>query len=292
MHTDELEIDDSLVRRLLAAQFPHWADLPIERVEHAGTDNAIYRLGDDLAVRLPRIHWAAGQPEKEHEWLPKLAPLLPLPIPVPLALGAPGGGYPWHWSLCPWLEGETASLDRVADTRQLAADLAQFVAALRRIDPAGGPIASRGGPLAPLADEILEVIGSLRGEFDADAVTAVWNAALDAPPWDGPPVWTHGDLDPRNLLVAHGRLSGVIDLSGVGVGDPACDVASAWKVLPTQVRAIFREALSVDAATWERGRGWVIQQAVMILSYYTLETNAVLVLEACRWLNEVLSSPG
>jgi aminoglycoside phosphotransferase (APT) family kinase protein len=289
MHADEVEADESLVRRLLAAQFPHWADFPIKPVFPAGTDNAIYRLGDDLAVRLPRIHWAAGQPEKEHEWLPKLAPLLPLPIPVPLALGAPGEGYPWHWSVCPWLKGETASLDRVADARQLADDLAQFVAALRRIDPTGGPAASRGGPLAPLADEVREVIVSLRRKLDANAVTAVWKAALEAPHWAGPPMWTHGDLDPRNLLVTHGRLSGVIDLSGLGVGDPACDVAAAWKVLPAEVRDIFRDALSVDEATWARSRGWVVTQAVMILSYYTLETNAVLVLEARRWLGEVLA---
>jgi aminoglycoside phosphotransferase (APT) family kinase protein len=289
MHADELEIDEPLVRRLLAVQFPRWADLPLEAVLPVGTDNAIYRLGDDLALRLPRIHWAAGHPEKEHEWLPKLAPLLPLPIPVPLALGDPGEGYPWHWSVCSWLEGETASLDRVTDARQLADDLARFVAALRRIDPTGAPPASRGGPLAPLAGEIREVIASLRGELDADTVTAVWETALGAPPWDGPPVWTHGDLDPRNLLVTQGRLSGVIDLSGLGVGDPACDIAAAWKVLPAEVRDIFRGALSVDDATWARSQGWVVQQAVMILSYYTLETNSVLVLEARRWLEEVLA---
>jgi aminoglycoside phosphotransferase (APT) family kinase protein len=289
MHADEVVTDESLVRRLLTAQFPEWSALPIERVEPAGTDNAIYRLGNDLAVRLPRIHWAAEHPEKEHEWLPKLAPRLPLPIPVPLALGAPGEGYPWHWSVCPWLDGETVSFDRVADVRELAADLAQFVAALRRIDPVGGPLASRGVPLAPLADEIRETIVSLQGELDADAVTAVWNTALDAPSWDGPPMWTHGDLDPRNLLVTQGRLSAVIDLSGLGVGDPACDIGAAWKVLPAGARDVFRAALSVDNATWARSRGWVVQQAVMILSYYTLDTNAVLVLEARRWLEEVLA---
>ncbi len=139
MHADEVDTDVPLVRRLLAAQFPHWADLPIEPVHSAGTDNAIYRLGDDLAVRLPRIDRATRQVDKEHEWMPRLAPHLPLAIPVPLARGIPGEGYPWHWSIAPWLEGENATIERIADLRQAATDLAQFVTALQRIDPAGGP---------------------------------------------------------------------------------------------------------------------------------------------------------
>ena len=130
MHADEVDIDVALVRRLLAAQFPQWADLPIEPVRSAGTDNAIYRLGDEMAVRLPRIHWAVGQVDKEQEWLPKLAPHLPLAIPVPLAKGIPGEGYPWNWSVYPWLEGENATIERIADPRQAATELAQFIAAM------------------------------------------------------------------------------------------------------------------------------------------------------------------
>ena len=139
MHADEVETDVFLVRQLLAEQFPHWAELPIQPVLSAGTDNAIYRLGDNMAVRLPRIHWATGQVEKEHHWLPRLAPLLPLAIPVPLAMGSPGAGYPWHWSVCQWLEGENATIERIADPRQAAQKLAQFITALQGIDPTGGP---------------------------------------------------------------------------------------------------------------------------------------------------------
>src|SRR6266498_3638469 len=139
MHADELDIDVSLVRRLLTAQFPRWARLSIEPVQSAGTDNALYRLGDHMVLRLPRILRATGQVEKEHQWLPRLAPLLPLAIPVPLAKGMPAEGYPWYWSVYRWLEGETATTQRIADPRQAATDLAQFVAALQRIDPAGGP---------------------------------------------------------------------------------------------------------------------------------------------------------
>src|SRR5712692_7460840 len=135
MHVDEVDVDVSLVRRLLAAQFPQWADLPIEPAPSAGTDNAIYRLGEDMAVRLPRIAGATGQVEKEHRWLPKLAPQLPLAIPIPLAMGSPAEGYPWHWSVTRWLEGEEATVERVSDLHQAAMDLAHFIAALQGIDP-------------------------------------------------------------------------------------------------------------------------------------------------------------
>jgi aminoglycoside phosphotransferase (APT) family kinase protein len=199
MHADEVETDVALVRRLLAAQFPRWADLPIEPVLSAGTDNAIYRLGDDMAVRLPRIHWAAGQVDKEYQWLPRLAPLLPLAIPVPFAKGTPGEGYPWDWAVNRWLEGENATLERIADPRQAATDLARFIAALRRIDTTGGPAPGqhnsfRGVPLAMRDSHTRAAIASLRDTLDTDAATAAWEAALREPAWSRPPVWIHGDL--------------------------------------------------------------------------------------------------
>src|SRR5439155_7211803 len=171
MHADEMDTDVSLVRRLLVAQFPQWADLPVEPVQSAGTDNALYRLGDDMVVRLPRIYWATGQADKEHHWLPRLAPLLPLAIPIPLAKGKPGEGYPWHWSVYRWLEGENATIERIADPRQAATDLAQFIAALQRIDTTGGPPAGRGVPLAMRDTYTREAIAALHGMIDADAVT-------------------------------------------------------------------------------------------------------------------------
>jgi len=247
-----------------------------------------------MAVRLPRIHWATGQVEKEHRWLPRLATLLPLAIPVPLAKGKPAEGYPWDWSVCRWLEGENATLERIADPRRAATELAQFIAALQRIDPTDGPPPGehnsfRGVPLTTRDESTRAAITSLAGTIDLGAVTAAWEAALRAPEWEDAPVWIHGDLDSRNLLVEQGRLSSVIDFGCLGVGDPACDVMVAWKVLSADTRDIFRAELSVDEASWARGRGWALSQALMALSYYTLETNPVLVREAHQWMAEVLA---
>src|SRR5215210_1959831 len=184
MHADEVHTDAWLVRRLLSSQFPQWADLPIEPVPSAGTDNAIYRLGEDMAVRLPRIHWAAPQVDKEHEWLPKLAPRLPLAIPVPIAKGIPVEGYPWNWSIYNWLEGEEATIEIVADPPQAANELARFIAALHGIDPTGGPLPGphnfeRGGPLTTLDARTRAAIATLHEQsmLDANAATGAWEAA-------------------------------------------------------------------------------------------------------------------
>jgi len=290
MHENEVEVDVVLVRRLLEAQFPDWAELELHPVHPAGTDNAIFRLGEGMAVRLPRIHWAAGQPAKEFEWVRRLAPYLTLEVPVPLAEGMPGEGYPWHWTVCRWLHGETALADPVADARQLASNLAGFVEALQRIDPSGAPPARRGRPLDTVDEMTRSSLDALADDPETPALTDAWEEALAAPVWGAPPVWTHGDLDLRNLVVRGGRLTGVLDVGGVGIGDPACDVAAAWKVLPVTERGAFRAALDVDDATWARARGWVVSQSVNALAYYTLENNAVLVLECRRWLTEVLAS--
>jgi len=294
MHVDEMDTDVSLVGRLLAAQFPQWAGLPIEQVRSAGTDNAIYRLGDDMAVRLPRRPGpSTGQVDKEHEWLPRLAPFLPLAIPVPLAKGKPGEGYPWHWSVCRWLEGENATSERIADLRQAATDLAQFVTALQRIDPAGGPPAGehnfgRGVPLAQRESRTREAIEALDGTLETEAVTAAWEAALQAPAWQGPPVWIHGDLSAGNLLAAQGRLSAVIDFGCLGVGDPACDLMVAWTLFSGESREAFRAALSVDDATWTRGRGWALSWALIFIPYY-LNTNPVGIGNALHTIDQVLA---
>ncbi|BAV51939.1 aminoglycoside phosphotransferase [Mesorhizobium loti] len=191
-------IDTALVRWLVAAQFPQWKDLAVRPVEFGGWDNRTLHLGDEMTVRLPSAAAYSLQVEKEHRWLPRLAPLLPPPIPVPLAMGVPAGGYPWHWSVYGWIEGETAKPDRIANLSQFAADLAGFLTALKRIDPTDGPSPGqhnffRGGPLSVYDGETRQAITALGGRIDARAASSVWEAALAAT-WQGPPVWFHGDV--------------------------------------------------------------------------------------------------
>jgi len=269
MHVDELAIDEPLVRRLVAEQFPEWANLQLARVEPAGTDNAIFRLGDMLAVRLPRIDGPPQPGGREQTWLPRLAPYLPLETHVPVAQGTPGAGYPWYWDVYTWVDGSSVGMDAI-DAVQAAGDLAGLVAALQRIDPSGAP-PGRGVTLG-----------------DDPALTEEWESALAVSPWEGPPVWHHGDLDVRNWLVRSGRIAAVIDWSCMGVGDPAVDVMVAWKLHSPEARAAFRDALPTDDATWRRARGWALSQAIGALAYYTPESNAVLYGEAESWLEQVL----
>jgi aminoglycoside phosphotransferase (APT) family kinase protein len=294
MHADELDVDPGVVRRLLAAQFPEWVDLPLEPVLPWGTENALYRLGPDMVVRLPRRRQKSERLEKEQRWLPRLAPHLPLAVPVPRAEGRPAEGYPSSWAIYSWLRGENATVEPVADPRGMATDLANFLVVLQGIDPAGGPASGehnffRGCPLALRDRSTRAAIASLASTIDADAVTAEWERALRVLQWDRDPVWIHGDLDARNLLVVEGRLSAVIDWGGLGVGDPACDVMVAWKVLDVEMREAFRVQLGIDDATWARSRGWALSQAVIAFAYYTPETNSVLVAEAEPWLAELLA---
>jgi aminoglycoside phosphotransferase (APT) family kinase protein len=293
MLANDVDTDVPLVRRLLTAQFPQWGDLSIEPVPSDGTDNALYRLGDELVVRLPRIASAVEQVEKEQGWLPRLAPLLPLAIPVPVAKGTPAEGYPWVWSVYRWLDGDNATLDRLADPTRTASDLARFVAALQRVDPTGGPSPGehnslRGVPLAARDRGTRAVIATLDDTFDTDALTAAWDAAVQTPPWHGPGVWLHGDLQVGNLLAVDGRLSAVIDFGCVGVGDPACDVTAAWLYLPTETRDTFRNELEVDDATWARGRGWALSLGLGALAYYE-RSNPVLAGIARRAIDAVLA---
>jgi aminoglycoside phosphotransferase (APT) family kinase protein len=293
MHADEVDIDISLVARLLAGQFPQWADLPLAPVQSAGTDNAIYRLGDALAVRLPRVAGATEQVDTESLWLPRLAPHLPLAIPVPLALGHPGEGYPWSWSVCGWLEGESAQSRHPVDLAQAARDLAGFIVALQRLDvvgwsPPGPPDSPRGVPLSTRDAPTRAAIAELSGRLDTGAVSAAWEAALQEPAWHGPPVWTHGDLLPGNLLVHKDRISAVLDFGCLGVGDPACDLIVAWALLSAQTREIFRAALSVDEATWGRGRGWALSIGLIALPYYQ-HTTPVFAATARRMIAEAIA---
>ena len=284
-------IDDTLVRRMVTTQFPHWADLPVRSVAAGGWDNRSFHLGDEMIVRLPSSADYAAQVEKEHRWLPKLAPLLPLPIPTPLAMGKPASGYPWRWSIYRWIDGDTATPERIRDLSGFAASLAQFLVALQRIDPTGGPAPGlhnffRGGSLTTYDAETRQAIAVLSGKIDTAAATEVWEAALRTT-CNRSPVWIHGDVSAGNLLVQEGRLSSVIDFGMLGVGDPACDLSIAWTLFDGESREAFRAMLPLDPDTWARGRAWALWKALIVAAGLA-ETNAVEASVSWRIIDRVL----
>jgi aminoglycoside phosphotransferase (APT) family kinase protein len=286
MHAGELDINAALIRRLLAGQFPQLADHSLRVVRSMGTVNAIFRLGDDLCVRLPRVErWAEGI-MKEWEWLPKLAPQLSLSIPKPLYLGVPAEGYPCPWAVYEWLDGEPYQDKLVYDESQMARDLARFIKELRGVETHGAPRAGR-RPLRELKELTSSAIAAKRGLIDRDAVSAAWSCALETPVWDGEPVWIHTDLLKSNLLMRDGRLYGVLDFGSAGIGDPAFDVVPAWSVFTAEGRRVFREALDVDEATWFRAQGYALHQALLIIPYY-VESNPGFMAMAQRTVGEVL----
>ncbi|MFE6306590.1 aminoglycoside phosphotransferase family protein [Nocardiopsis sp. NPDC057823] len=293
MGTVRPAIDHDLVRRLVDAQFPRWADLPLTRVEPGGSDHVIHRLGGELSVRLPRHAGAVGQARKEAEWLPRLAPHLPLAVPEPVAVGSPGFGYPWPWAVTRWLDGEPATVGALADSSDAAVGLAGFLTALQRFAPDAVPAASARGGLAgePLADrdrETRAAIAATADVFDAAAMTEVWEAALAAPDWRRPPVWFHGDFHTGNLLTVGGRLSAVIDFGGFGAGDPSRDLMVAFTLMSADRRADFRAALGVDGATWLRGRGWALATGLNAYTAYAA-TDARVAAQTTRQITAALA---
>jgi len=285
-------IDEPLVRRLIAEQFPGWIDLPVRPVASGGWDNRTFRLGDQMVVRLPSGQQYASQVEKALRWLPKLASALPLPIPEPLAMGKPGAGYLWKWSVYRWLPGEIAAPERINDMAQFATALGTFLKALQRTDPTGGPGPGphnfhRGGSLTIYDAEARQAIAALAPVIDAAAATQAWERALNAR-WHGSPVWLHGDVSPGNLLVEQGRLSAVIDFGMLGVGDPACDLSIAWTLFAGESRTAFRASMEADSAMWARARGWTLWKALIVAAGQA-QTNAVEAAEPLRIVKDLLT---
>ena len=276
-HSAERDVDAALVATLIAAQFPQWANLPVVQLPSAGTDHAMYRLSDDMVVRLPRMPGVARQVDTEQRWLPHLAPHLPLQVPVLLGRGVPGQGFPMQWSVYDWLDGENAFDRPIVDMRDAAIVLGGFVAALRRVDVTGGPQSFRGGPVSASGYDVRAPIRDLGadGTIDGEAATAAWEQVLALPQWAGEPGWLHGDLMPGNLLTRHGRLTGIIDFGVLGIGDPACDLIPAWYLFGGDTRELFRTAADVDDITWARGRGWALCLGLGAAHYYRTKNPAL-----------------
>jgi aminoglycoside phosphotransferase (APT) family kinase protein len=290
-----MNITPKLVKSLIAQQFPRWVDLAVTEVLPNGWDNRTFRLGDEMSVRLPSAARYIHQIQKEHDWLPKLAPFLPLPIPTPIAIGEPALGFPWQWSVNGWIEGETAAAGHIAHLPEFARSLAKFLMALQQIDSTHAPVpgpGKRGGELAFYDDETRQAIELLkrgrRGDnLDTEAITNVWNTALESK-WTKFPIWIHGDIALGNLLVKNGELSAVIDFGGVSVGDPACDLAIAWTAFSGESRKAFRSALNLDEATWARARGWTLWKALITHTGLS-ETNTIESQTSYRTITRILT---
>jgi aminoglycoside phosphotransferase (APT) family kinase protein len=293
MHAEEVEIDLPLVQRLIASQFPQWVDLTLTPVLASSTDNAMFRLGEERVVRLPRISYAAEQVVKEQRWLPYLAPLLPLTIPTPLGKGQPNAEYPFAWSIYNWIEGENVNLKQIANPSAMAREIAHFLHTLHTIPstdtlPPGAHNSFRGVPLASRDNAVRRAISELTGLIDTQKVTKVWETCLHTPVWNAPPVWIHGDIQSGNLLAGNGVLLAVIDFGCLGVGDPACDLIVAWNLLSKTERDEFRASLNPDSATWERGRGWALSIGLIALPYY-LHTRPTIAEQARYTIQETLT---
>lgn len=261
----EVAVDERLVRALLEDQYPDLAPLSL-RMTDAGWDNWMFRLGSDRAVRLPRRAASSALIGHEQAHLPDLAPHLPLPVPAPERTGHPACGYPWSWSVVPWLRGEPGDRTPVTDGVRAGTDLGRFLTALHRPAPPSAPFNEwRGVPLRARRETFAERLEFLGDHIDGPALRGVWDRALGADPWVAPPLWLHGDLHPANTLVADGTISAVIDFGDICAGDPATDVAAAWMLLPSGGAPAFRAAYPVDDALLARAAGWAALLGLMLL---------------------------
>jgi len=286
-------INIQLATQLINEHFPQWAGLAIEPVASAGTDNALFHLGEAMLIRLPNAQWAYQQVEKEQRWLPLMADHLPIDIPRPIAMGRSSVAFEHSWSIYNWLDGSDLSQQSLENLDQAAIDLAAFIRALQSRNSSGGPRAGahnnyRGIDLSKLDSVVRSSIDELGSRIDGPVISELWQCALNESPWQQAPVWLHGDIHPGNILAKHGRISAVIDFGLMGVGDPACDLLVAWNLLAHDSRQLFRQHLQVDDSTWARGRGWALYTALVALPYYW-SSNPVIVAMAQRTLNEILA---
>lgn len=280
MHENELVINESMVQELLDTQCSSWKNLPLTAIPSTGTEHVLFRLGTDYIIRFPRVEWSTGSVnktiEKEFKWVPQLSKLLNVPVAEPIFKGNPDENYPWSWIIAKWNDGHIPDFEKANEYNQLAKDLAYFLNDLHKINLPNGPLSRRGLPLLELDIQTRKAIIELESEIDTQAVTKLWIQLINVPKWKQSPVWVHGDFLPGNVLVKNNRLNAVIDFSDLGIGDPACDLIIAWSLFNTTSRQIFRNYLeNIDNNTWERGKGWALSIALIMLPYYKYSNPAM-----------------
>ncbi|MGW6929719.1 aminoglycoside phosphotransferase family protein [Lentzea sp. NPDC054927] len=275
LHENEIPTDEAVVKALLRNQRPDWASLPLAPAG-AGTDNTMFRLGDELLVRLPRTADKARSLNKERTWLPRLGPLLPRQIPEPVHAGTPAPEFPLPWSVYRWIDGTEVSSNAVQDWAVFGTDLATFVHELHNIDLMGAARAGdlswyRGGTLKDCEEAISAYFANCRAtedsSLDVETLEQLWRTAIELPEPSSPHVWLHGDLRPANLLAAKGRLHAVIDFGCLSVGFPAAEHAPIWD-LPDPARQAYWNATNIDDLTWTQARAWAIAVGIAGISYY------------------------
>lgn len=289
MHNNEINISEKLAYKLIRAQFPEWATLSLEPMRPEGTDNLMYRLGEDKIIRLPRIPSAVPSLEKEKLWLPKLTPHLPIPIPHILAEGDASDEYPYPWLIIKWEKGKNPSADNPLEQNNAALTLASFIKAMQKIDTQGGPICRRGQPLKNRDAETRKAIPLMSELYDTKLLLDLWNESLSAPEWHGKPVWIHGDLHAGNILCEGEQITAIVDFGLMGVGDPAADLMPAWTLFDPAAREIFKEIVAPDEATWLRARGWALSMGIVAYPYYK-ETNPKFAEIALGMIDQVIRS--
>ena len=287
MHEDEIEVNEEIVKALIAEQFPSYKDLPVKRIHTKGTVNAIFKLGDELCVRMPILDWANDALHVEYRVLPIISKNVSLSVPEVIEKGKPNNSFPFDWAIYRWIKGETYDNSLAEETGVMEA-LAGFITELRSINVTGDlPKAGR-RPLLELDEVTIKTIHDCEGDIDTKAALMIWQEIHNMKPWDGKPVWIHADLLKPNLIVFNNRLSAIIDFGGAGIGDPAFDIIPAWATLSNKTRGLFRKLLNVDDETWLRAKAYALHQAVLILPYYR-RTNPAFSELAKSTINSILS---
>lgn len=282
-----LVVEPSLVKKLLEKNFPHWKDLNLQEVKHSGTDNIIYRLGNDKIVRFSKHSGVDKYIFEENSILKKINDIeLPLRVPSILGVGLPDKKYPNHWTVQSWVEGDGIKLNKL-DLTKAAVDLASFLNCLRKVDVTGIRTTYRGMSLKLRSKEVEKALTQVSDLYDVRTLSKIWEKCLQVKEWEHAPMFYHADLLPGNLLMKNNHLSAVIDFGMAGSGDPSIDLMPAWSLFDRERREIFRQSMRAEKEEWIRAKGWALSVALIIIPYY-LNTNIELVAIAKQIIDEIL----